>query len=50
MKKLFYILCCSLAVLFTACEKGEPSDKSESNNPSGKSDANGHEYVDLGFL
>ena len=49
MKKLFYILCCSLAVLFTACEKGEPSDKSDSNKSSGKSDANVHEYVDLGL-
>ena len=37
MKKLFYILCCSLAVLFTACEGEEPSDP------------NGHEWVDLGL-
>jgi hypothetical protein len=36
MKKLFYILCCALAVLLTACEK--PSDPN-----------NCHEYVDLGL-
>ena len=50
MKKLFYILCCSLAVLFTACEKGEPSDKSNgdgSTSVSGVSE--GHAYVDLGL-
>jgi hypothetical protein len=50
MKKLFYILCCSIAVLFTACEKGEPSDKSNgdgSTSVSGVSE--GHAYVDLGL-
>ena len=47
MKKLFYILCCSLAVLFTACEK--PSDPSNSSSGGGSGKANGHEYVDLGL-
>ena len=50
MKKLFYILCCSLAVLFTACEKGEPSDKSNGDASSSGSDVSkGHAYVDLGL-
>lgn len=43
-KKLFNILCCSLAILFTACEPKEPSNKSEVSGTS-----NGHEYVDLGL-
>lgn len=38
MKKIFYILCFSLAVLLSACEKDESSNSS-----------NGHEYVDLGL-
>ena len=34
MKKLFYILCCSFVVLFTACEEEEPSSpKIDSTNP-----------------
>ena len=33
MKKLFYILCCSLAVLFTACDKGEPNSPEDSKDP-----------------
>ena len=50
MKKLFYILCCSLAVLFTACEKGEPSDKSNGDgSSSGSGVSKGHAYVDLGL-
>ena len=34
MKKLFYILYFLLAVLFTACEKGEPNSPEESTKPS----------------
>lgn len=50
MKKLFYILCCSLALLFTACEKGEPSDKSNGDgSSSGSGVSKGHAYVDLGL-
>lgn len=50
MKKLFYILCCSLAVLFTACEKGEPSDKSNGDGSSSVSGVSeGHAYIDLGL-
>jgi hypothetical protein len=33
MKKLFYILCCSIAVLFTACEKEEPNSTEDSKVP-----------------
>ena len=33
MKKLFYILCCSLAVLFTACEGEEPKSPEDSTKP-----------------
>lgn len=33
MKKLFYILCCSLAVLFTACEGEEPKSPEDSKVP-----------------
>lgn len=32
MKKLFYILCCSLAVLFTACEEEEPKSPEKSTD------------------
>jgi hypothetical protein len=50
MKKLFYILCCSLVVLFTACEKGEPSEKSNGDgSSSGSGVSKGHAYVDLGL-
>ena len=50
MKKLFYILCCSLAVLFTACEKGELSEKSNGDgSTSGSGVSKVHEYVDLGL-
>ena len=50
MKKLFYILCCSLAVMFTACEKGVPSDKSNGDGSSSVSGVSeGHAYVDLGL-
>ena len=34
MKKLFYILYILLAVLFTACEKGEPNSPKDSTQPS----------------
>ena len=33
MKKLFYILCCALAVLFTACEGEEPIYPEDSTKP-----------------
>ena len=33
MKKLFYILCCALAVLFTACEGEEPKSPEDSTKP-----------------
>lgn len=33
MKKLFYILCCLLAVLFTACEGEEPKSPEDSTKP-----------------
>jgi hypothetical protein len=50
MKKLFYILCCSLVVLFTACEKGELSEKSIGDgSTSGSGVSKVHEYVDLGL-
>ena len=50
MKKLFYILCCSLVVLFTACEKGELSEKFNGDgSSSGSGVSKGHSYVDLGL-
>jgi hypothetical protein len=33
MKKLFYILCCLLAVVFTACESEEPKSPEDSTKP-----------------
>jgi hypothetical protein len=49
MKRLFYFTIITL-LTFTACESKEPSNSSSSNNSvSGKSDANGHDYVDLGL-
>ncbi len=43
MKKLFYILSCSFAVLLTSCEDSGPSNSSVSGS------SNGHDYVDLGL-